>query len=289
MTCDQAIERLPWLLNGTLEPAELEEVRGHLTTCTACREALAETREAWKIFGQHLPSETLVSMAYEETPEGIDSALAERHLASCPECAVELELARMSRQFEDDRIVPIPVRPDPDTAREHRTWRNAALAAGLAGVVAFTGWFQAAQFQVAQRSRLVPELQQKQAELSAGIHDVRDQVAQITQPQINPPTRDLHPDEVTRGESPEILIPANRVVTLLLQPGHDTSSPDRTVTLLDETGKTLWEKPGLHRDEVLQEFTFKTGLLKPGRYTIQLYETVSGQKVPREKYSIRAQ
>jgi predicted anti-sigma-YlaC factor YlaD len=40
MTCDQAIERLPWLLNGSLEPAEREEVQGHLTTCAACREAL---------------------------------------------------------------------------------------------------------------------------------------------------------------------------------------------------------------------------------------------------------
>ena len=284
MICDQAIERLPWLLNGSLEPAEREEVQGHLTTCAACREALAETREAWKIFGQHLPSETLVAMAYGEAPEGIDSALAERHLASCPECAAELELARVSRSLEN--VVPFPVRPDRDTGRESRVWRNTALAASLAGLVAFTGWFQAAQ-----RSRLVPELQKRQAEISAGLQDVQGQMAQLTQPQLNARIPDLRPDEVTRGESTEIPVPAGRDVAVLLQPGHETTSLDRSLAILDETGKTVWESPGLHLDEALQEFTFRTGLIlkQPGRYTIQLYETVNGQKVPREKYSIRVQ
>ena len=91
-----------------------------------------------------------------------------------------------------------------------------------------------------------------------------------------------------RGEISEIPIPANREVTLLLQPGHDTTSPDRSLALLDETGKTVWESPGLHLDETLQEFTFKTGLLKPGQYTIQLSTVENGQKVLRERYSLRA-
>jgi len=295
MICDQAIERLPWLLNGSLEPAEREEVQGHLTTCAACREALAETREAWRTFGQHLPPAALVAMAYGEAPGGIDPALAERHLASCPECAAELELARMSRRLEEDnRIAPFPPRPrPPDTGREYRAWRGAALAAGLAGLVALSGWFQAAQ-----RSHLVPELearnhtiQQEQAKLSADVQGMRDQMAQITQPQINTPTPDLHPDEVTRGEIPEIVIPVGRDVTLLLQPGHDTTSPERSLALLDEAGKTLWESPGLRLNETLQEFTFKTGLIlkKPGRYTIQLSTVENGQSVPRERYSIRVQ
>jgi anti-sigma factor RsiW len=292
MTCDQAIERLPWLLNGSLEPAEQEEVQGHLTICAACREALAETWEAGKIFGQHLPSATLVSMAYGEAPEGIDSALAERHLASCPECAAELELARMSRRLEEDRrVAPFPPRPSPDTGREYRTWRGAALAAGLAGLVAFSGWFQSAQ-----RSHLVPELearnhaiQQEQAKLEAGVKEMRDQMAQLTQPQINTPIPDLHPDEITRGESAEILIPANRSVTLSLQPGPETTAPERNVALLDESGRTVWQQSGLRLDDTLREFTFTTGLLKPGRYTIQLSTVENGQPVPRERYSIRVQ
>jgi len=288
MTCDQAIERLPWLLNGTLEPAEQEEVQGHLTTCAACREALAETREAWKIFGQHLPSETLVAMAYEERPEGIDSALAERHLSNCAECTAELELARMSRHLEEDqRIAPFPVRPDRETrdsGKDYRTWRGAALAPGLAGLVAFGGWFQAAQ-----RARLVPEIQQKQAELAAGLQSVNEGMTRLRQPQINMPIPDLRPDEVMRGETPEILIPADKAVTIALQPGHETTDRERNIALFDEAGKILWESPGLRLNDTLQEFTFSPGLLKRGRYTIQLSTVENGKPVPRERYSIQAE
>src|SRR5690242_2639193 len=105
MNCDDAIEFLPWLLNGSLEAGERDEVRRHLATCERCRAALTDTRDAWGIFSQHLPSEALVALAYGETPAGIDPVLAERHLASCPQCAAELELARTSRRLEeDDRI-----------------------------------------------------------------------------------------------------------------------------------------------------------------------------------------
>src|SRR5215213_7080096 len=141
MTCDDAIQLLPWLLNGTLEEGGRREVRRHLETCERCREALAETREAWTIFGQHLPSETLVALAYGETPAGIDPVLAGRHLASCPECAAELELARTSRRLEEDgKIALFPGRPALKDRGESRSWRTAALAASLAGIVAASGW-----------------------------------------------------------------------------------------------------------------------------------------------------
>ena len=63
MTCDEAIEHLPWLLNGTLEPEEQRQVREHLAGCAACSAALAETRAAGRIFAQHLPTESLVAYA----------------------------------------------------------------------------------------------------------------------------------------------------------------------------------------------------------------------------------
>ncbi len=162
MNCDQAIEFLPWLLNGTLEATERDEVQRHLATCERCRAALNDTREAWTIFGQHLPSDALVALAYGETPAGVDPAVAERHLASCPECAAELELARTSRHLEDDKIVVFPG----DRSRQEtwsdggsRTWRVAALAAGLAGLVAGAGWFH--EFQ--QAGSLAERLAQKPA------------------------------------------------------------------------------------------------------------------------------
>src|SRR5215203_4757964 len=147
MNCDQAIELLPWLLNGTLTAEERTEVRGHLETCERCRQALGDTRQAWMVFNQHLPAETLVSMAYGEEPAGVDPALAERHLASCPQCSAELELVRTSHRLEEDDKVAIF--PGPRSRRGTdgmpRSWRAAALAAGLAGLIAGTGWFQTAR------------------------------------------------------------------------------------------------------------------------------------------------
>lgn len=146
MTCDEILERLPWLLNGTLDEVERKTVLEHLEGCARCRQALEETRLAWQVFDQHLPSAALVAYAYGEPAPGIDPGLVEAHLAICPQCAADLELARMSRRLEeDDRIAVMPVR----TSRpERRTavggWRAAALAAGLAGVVAASGWFQSA-------------------------------------------------------------------------------------------------------------------------------------------------
>lgn len=147
MTCDQAIEFLPWLLNGTLEPQEREEARQHLRTCERCRKALGETQMAWRLFEEHLPTNALISLAYGETPAGVDAAWAEHHLASCPQCAAELELARMSRRLEDeDNVAVFPgPRSRPVGAGETRKWRSAALAAGLAGVVALSGWLHSAR------------------------------------------------------------------------------------------------------------------------------------------------
>lgn len=158
MNCEQAIELLPWLLNGTLQESERQEVREHLASCARCREALAETRFAWQVFDQHLPSEVLVALAYgDRLPEDIDPALAERHLATCPQCAAELELVRTSRHLEEDeRIATMPLRhkeggnatpvaPPARAASSSRGWRSSALAASLVGLVALSGWIHNGQ------------------------------------------------------------------------------------------------------------------------------------------------
>jgi anti-sigma factor RsiW len=147
MNCDLAIEYLPWLLNGTLEAGERDEVRRHLATCESCRAALNDTREAWTTFGQHLPSDALVALAYGEAPAGVDPEVAARHLAGCPECAAELELARTSRHLEeDDRIAVFPGAKPPQSERvperpdRSRRWRVATIAAGLLAAVTSAGW-----------------------------------------------------------------------------------------------------------------------------------------------------
>jgi Putative zinc-finger len=149
MNCERSIELLPWLLNGTLDPEERRQVLEHVGGCASCRQALADTRLAWQIFDQHLPSEALVALAWGEAPAGVDPSVAELHLATCPECAAELELVRTSRHLEEDEKIAVlapRTRPSPVAARRSLSgWRAAALAAGLAGVVASAGWLQTAQ------------------------------------------------------------------------------------------------------------------------------------------------
>ncbi|HZF13369.1 MAG TPA: hypothetical protein VFE33_31645 [Thermoanaerobaculia bacterium] len=103
---------------------------------------MAETRLAWEIYAQHVPSEALVAYAFDERPEGIDPALVERHLAECPQCAAELEMVRSSRLLgEHDEIAVMPQRGAPGRrSRPERGWQAATLAAGLTGLIAIGGW-----------------------------------------------------------------------------------------------------------------------------------------------------
>ena len=48
--CRRTTLALPWLLNGSLGPAERREVREHLIHCPACRTELARTRETLAVF-----------------------------------------------------------------------------------------------------------------------------------------------------------------------------------------------------------------------------------------------
>lgn len=147
MNHDETLERLPWYLNRTLDPGERREVEEHLAGCYACRRALAETREAGRIFTAHLPPGALVALAWEEDPPGVGRELAERHLAECPQCAAELELARTSRRLEEESNVALfpsaPARKRRGLSPTAPAWRVAA-AAGLAAVVGLAGWIQSA-------------------------------------------------------------------------------------------------------------------------------------------------
>lgn len=248
LNCDQVAELLPWYLNGTLDEGVQGEVRVHLEGCTKCRQALEETRLAWRIFDQHIPSEALVALAWGETPEGLDPGVLERHLETCPECAAELELVRTSRRLEeDDRIALFPTSARPERARKPaQPWRAAAMAAGLAGIVAASGWVWTMgrandlEEQLAHASRPVetapadPEpggdrpsdlsamaaeverLQRREAELRQQQEEMREQLARIAEarpaapaPQINAWIGDLRPtqDVVRGGSAPPAELP----------------------------------------------------------------------------------
>ena len=332
MNCDQAIEFLPWLLNGTLEAGERDEVRRHLATCESCRAALNDTQEAWTIFGQHLPSDALVALAYGETPTGVDPAVTERHLASCPECAAELELARTSRHLEeDDKVAVFPgTRPRRETVNEgSRSWRAAALAAGLAGIVALSGWVYefrrvddlagqlaqkptqeerrpktpappsispsngasvaAVQGKLEQSLKDQQRLRDDLAQEKSQNADFRDRFYKLSKPQANPWSGLLFPADVMRDEKGT---------------ASEITLPRNTlaVVTLGTEGKEGdrdleildSQKKGRLSLSGLHNLDgqYKFSIpsgLDPGRYTIQLYSNENGKRVPRESYKIRVE
>jgi hypothetical protein len=263
MTCDQAIELLPWYLNGTLEATERDEVRHHLATCEACRQALAETREAWQIFDQHLPSEALVALAWGEPPAGIDSTLAERHLAGCPQCATALELARTSRHLEeDDRIALFPAKPAVAPALETRgegeprTWRRAALAASLAAVVGLSGW----------------------------IYSVR-QAPGGTDFAANTPVLDLYSQDestIERGSGEEAEAPAGAPVPIVLYPRAGAEEFERyEMHILDSEGDLILENRELTlqgEEDSVKSLSFRFSFPEPGTYEIQVFGLRDGRR-----------
>lgn len=98
--CDVASARLPWFLNGSLDPEEQQEVRGHLAGCDPCRSALAEARLALAAHASHLPPAAIVDLALSGRAETVSPEVTRRHTRSCRACAGEIEMARASFRLE---------------------------------------------------------------------------------------------------------------------------------------------------------------------------------------------
>lgn len=279
MNCDDAIERLPWLLNGTLEEEERRQVQAHLATCERCRTALAETRDAWSLFAGHIPTEDLVAHAWGE-PTGTAPELVAEHLAGCPQCTAELEMARTSRQLEqDDRVAVFSPRraaaPSPavnvnvPTPGSSGKWRAAALAASLAGLVAAGGWFENAGRLRATEERLAAQEREAAAAPAP---------AGELQPLANIPIVDLlaitvrGESDAVSSESPVVLslgfgeVPAYDAYAIELQDasGAVRLAPEESLRANPKTGELTYLLPG--------------GTLPPGDYTLVAYGLENGRR-----------
>lgn len=91
MSCPQAVELLPWLLNGSLESEERHGLLAHLRSCAGCRRELDETAQAGRMMSAHIPSLALAEYAQGLSPRQADRERIERHLARCPTCRAEVE------------------------------------------------------------------------------------------------------------------------------------------------------------------------------------------------------
>lgn len=287
MNCETAIELLPWFLNGTLDPHEREAVRRHLQECEACRLALTETREAWQTFDQHLPTETIVALAYDEVPPGLAAQEAALHLATCARCAAELEMARTSRRLEgEENVLPFAARrPALATAastRAPRGWQMTALAAGLAGVLGLAGWMNRGQ----ELSALREQLAARGAESPAAS---APQLVATANPVL------LDPLEVKMrdfGAPEEATLPSGQASALQLNSSAGIAPAERAAfssyRLVAEragTGEKVTEAPVTLQDD--GSYAVTVWNLPPGEYELRvLGRTANGEK-PCETYRFK--
>ncbi len=301
MDCDQAIELLPWLLNRTLSPEERHAVEGHLGDCERCRAALADTRSAWEVFAQHVPAADLVAYAADE-PTAIDGDTLERHLAGCPECAAELEMARSSRALVEHEAVAVMPAARGGQGRL-RLWRSSALAAGLVGVVSLAGWLNSAQ----EIARLAGE---RRAPAAAAVVPASPPPQNSQLPSqvpaapaagdatiaLNPAIVTLEPeDEATavRGAGAAAgaqTLPANAELTVfLLRPGERDTAKRHDAELIDSAGRVRRLGTGLVQDaDGFYALGLPRQLFTPGPNVIRLYATDGGRRELVASYVIRA-
>lgn len=271
MNCEQTAEFLPWLMNGTLDTDEVRCVRDHLAVCGSCREELRETRLVWSLQEGHLPVETVVEYALGCLRNPDRHELVERHLESCPRCSAELDLVRQNPEqpaagVEGSRFVP--GRWD-ISARRTAAWRYAALAATLAALLVGGGWLRSAR---------------QQQELAA-------RIAGLTAPRLNTPVIELLPSvagTVLRGDAaagraltnePEIPAEATEILLILLS-GADACSADCAVEFLTGRDQPVWSAEGLVPNAAGHlTLTLPTGLLPPGRFTIQVFDRSTRDRV----------
>ncbi len=200
-------------------------------------------------------------------------------------------------------------------------WRAAALAAGLAGVVAAGGWLWSAGQTRDLERRLagvhpvpaaaplpvpVPAAprddstaRERLAEMSTQVDslrrqtdEMREQLARIAQagpaPQVNVWVDDLRATgDVVRGGPAEIKeLPAGAAAVAMLQPTHDETHKDHRIEVVDASGKVLWSAEGLRRSSA-DDFPVLLPALEPGAYTIRLFSEEAGKRVALESYAIR--
>ncbi len=160
MDCEQVKERLPWLVNSSLEAAELAPVQQHLKGCERCRQELADTHAALAIFDQHVPAAALVDHVFGRSTAGLSSERITRHLAECLTCQAEHKLLKESQASLTDPVEPQQAWQGRPAGRPIPYWHRLAAAAALVAALTAAGWIWTWNRLQADRATIV-ELEQQ--------------------------------------------------------------------------------------------------------------------------------
>lgn len=308
MNCEEVAERLPWVVNGTLEGGEREQVRLHLAACSTCRRELDDTRAAARVFGQHVPTADLIAHAFDADAGQTDRELIARHLEKCPTCREELALVRESRTLDPAGTVTAPDRRVVDlTARRSAAawWQYAAVAAGLVAFTAANVWLSVERRQTtdtrvasleSENQRLTQDTGRLADERAAATREVarlQTEVTRLNAPQINVPVLELFPANLTeRGTRPDVteinLPPSAASITLILNSQSASAAPTFSVEIADAGDKKVWEASGLVRHGTGDyTITIPSRFLSPGFYTLNVFGERGGRRALADTYRIR--
>lgn len=302
MTCDEARERLPWLLNGSLTEAETRAVEDHLAGCAGCREELEQTRLAARLFATHPSTGDLVCYVFGDL-EATDAQRVAEHIASCAPCREELAMVTASQQ-QIGRLETVPRRWASRPAAV--SWLPLAASIVLA-LLAATGWIwtwrrlaidsegwsrrvQALESDVKRLERVAktslggeppamptatPTPDQQTAERLASLER---EIAGLRVPEAGVGVVELLPEEmvVRSSRDTQVSLPAGRAATLLLMAEKVAAGERYQVLLSRSGGPTLWR--GTASAVATGELTLHlpAGALEAGRYTVRL-QTLRGE------------
>ena len=265
---------------GRLAAAERREVAAHLGACTEC----AGLAEAYALLatgsaggaaaGDHLSSETIAGLAV--VPGAVPEASVARHLASCPACAADLNLAREANRTAVAR-----------PAVQDTRWLlplAAAFAVALLGLATMRLWQS-----TASRDGRIAALETDNAALRTQVADLsdtlmRDRAAAEGKAEADGavPYLVLHgtvrgaagPDRLAldAGHTSVYLALAVEIPALARRAGEDGR-----VVVRDAEGRGVWESqvPGAVIDRLLARgdallLRIPAAAMEPGRHEIRL-------------------
>jgi putative zinc finger protein len=229
---------------------------------------------------EHPPSERLSAFEAHELPPAEHAAIQE-HLETCTFCRERLDdLGRFLAGPGED--LPAPGVVDFETAAGWRRLREQVVAAepkkkgrNLTTPLAAALVLGALGLPLLLASAWIVQLRREVAGL-------KDQVADLRQPLINVPEKDL---VNTRGEVQEIQ--ADSRVRLSFVSSAPANYAEYSVEILNSAGRMIWSGTVKRSDDGALSLTIMPGFLSPGTYQLHLVGRGAGGVEPLEDYTLR--